>query len=188
MTQIWPKLQRLFQTISLLCSAPNSGRAPARLQRWRGLGRGPRSGPLCASISPSQRPRGSVQVLDQPRGTIPQSRAMESRSRGLLGPPAGQSRDSAPGHGTGGGGAGQQRLPGSRGALGVSLGCPGALCALAQGPRPLAGAAAAAPLPAPPPAAPLKRPRGSAPAPPRTPRSSTDHAAPRAPRRPRPVR
>lgn len=73
-----------------------------------------------------------------------------------------------------GGGAGR-RLPGvrSRGTLGVFLGCLGlgALCALAAGPRPLAGPAAPASLPAPPPAAPLKRPRSSASAPPWTPRS-----------------
>lgn len=177
MTQFWPELRGLFQTIALLHLAPKPGpgeaeSGPCSSAGWAG---GWRGGEGRALFVP-RFPRASADAAPLGCWIRPWGPSHKSRPRRAAAEaPWGRDRDNlgTPLWGTGAGR--RRRLPGirSRGTLGVALGCLGlgALCALAAGPRPLAGPAAPASLPAPPPAAPLKRPRSSASVPPWTPRS-----------------
>lgn len=180
MTQLWPELRGLFQTVALLHLAPKPGPGeaeprPCSSAGWAGVGEGVKVVPCLCLDFPVPAPMRLRSGVGSDPGDRPTNQGL-----GELQPrPPGAETGTTSGHRSGarereGGGAGR-RLPGirSRGTLGVALGCLGlgALCALAAGPRPLAGPAAPGSLPAPPPAAPLKRPRSSASVPPWTPRS-----------------
>lgn len=160
---------------------PSAGRA--------GPWGGGRSCPGAASISPPRRPRGSARVSDRPQGPIPHTEAVESSSRGLLGPAPGQTRGSARGHGDRRRqrGAASPRGPEPRGARGVPGAPRGRVCFGTGAKAARRGRGSCCPSRASS-RRPVKAPAGSASAPPRTPRSIRHDAAARAPRRPRPVR